>query len=169
MRTEINVFLVVFVLFTGMSVEEVRAQSGSVEPIEIIEKGLFKKKVYKKCGIEMEPVQLLNLFKDDPGMQDYVKPLGVNLLMSKLLAATAGILVGYPVVDSFSKDSDPNWNLAYIGAGCALLSIPFTKWFDKNAKEAIDFHNAGYQSAHSYRPRLRVQMGGHGLGLALKF
>ncbi|AWW29696.1 hypothetical protein DN752_05920 [Echinicola strongylocentroti] len=152
-----------------MTIGEVRAQSVSVEPIEILEKGLFKKKVYKKCGIEMEPIQLFKLFRDDPGMQDYVKPLGKNLLMSTLLTATAGVLVGYPVVDSFSKDSDPNWTLAYIGAGCALLSIPFTKWFDKNAKEAIDYHNAGYQSATSYRPQLNVQFNGYGLGLAMRF
>ncbi|GEM_PF-2034944 len=142
------------------------AQSIS-EPIEIIEKGLFKKKVYKKCDIEMTPAQLVTLFRNDPNMQEYVKPVGLNYLASLTLKSAASILVLWPVVDSFDKNSDPNWNLAYIGAGCAVLSIPFQKWFEKNADQAVDYYNSGYQESSNIQ--FNLQVGRNGLGLVMNF
>ncbi|MBD8489517.1 hypothetical protein IFO69_12245 [Echinicola sp. CAU 1574] len=160
------IFALLFLTLLGM----IGAQAQTVsEPIEILEKGIFKKKVYKKCEIEMEPTQLIKLFQNDPAMKDYVKPIAGNYLISKLLSATAVVLVSYPLLNSLSDDHDPNWNLAYIAAGCAVASIPFQKWFEKNADEAVAYYNSGYQARTDYQPTLNVQIGNHGLGLAFKF
>ncbi|WP_200978972.1 hypothetical protein [Echinicola sp. 20G] len=160
------VFTLLF--FTLLGMIGVQAQTVS-EPIEILEKGIFKKKVYKKCDIEMEPVQLIKLFQNDPAMKDYVKPIAGNYLISKLLSGAALVLVTYPILNSISNDHDPNWNLAYIAAGCAVASIPFQKWFEKNADKAVAYYNAGYQARADYQPTLDIQIGNNGLGLAFKF
>ncbi|WP_215224051.1 hypothetical protein [Echinicola shivajiensis] len=141
------------------------------EPIEILEKGSFKKKVYKRCGIEMTPTQLITLLREDPAMEDYVKPVASNYIAKLLLGTAASVLIAIPVVDSFSssEESDPNWNLAYIGAGCALLSIPFDRWFKKNADKAVNYYNSGYQSNNKSSPQLEFQLGSNGLGLLLEF
>ena len=137
------------------------------EPIESIEKGLlFKKKVYKKCDIELTPTQLITLFKNDPNMNEYYKPVALNYTAALLLNTAATILILWPITESLYDEGDPNWNLAYIGAGCALLAIPFNLAFNKKSEAAVNYYNSGYQSSSL---RLNLQMSGNGLGLVMHF
>jgi hypothetical protein len=138
----------------------------SNEQIEFIPKRLFKNESYKKCGIEMTPTQLIQVFRDDPNMTKFVKPLVMNYVGETLLQAAGGVLILWPLTEAIYKD-DPNWNLAYIGAACYVVAIPFQKGFSKNAKSAIAYYNNGYQETS--RVNFNLQMGSNGLGLAMKF
>ncbi|MEH0153724.1 hypothetical protein V6R21_06220 [Limibacter armeniacum] len=155
-------FFMLFAMLTSMAMGQ-----SDIEPIETFEKGLFKKKYYKKCGVEMNQQQLVMHFKDNPEMKAYYKPMALNFLASQLLGITAGALIAIPVAQGLDSDGDPNWNLAYIGAGCALLAIPFNKWFDKNAQKAIQYYNTGYGKDSGYIFKLNI--GTNGIGVALKF
>jgi len=110
--------------------------------IVITEKGkLIKSKVYTKCDIELSPAQLISVFSKDPKYKEYAKPMVLNYLAGTILKSTASLLILWPVTESFYENGDPNWNLAYIGAGCALLAIPFNRAFDRNAEKAVIYYN----------------------------
>jgi hypothetical protein len=136
------------------------------EQIELIPKRLFKNEAYKRCGIEMMPTQLIQVFKDDPKMTQFVKPLELNYAGEAILKAVGGVLILWPLTESIYRDN-PNWNLAYAGAACYLVAIPFQNGFSKRAKSAIDYYNNGYKQASSVS--FHFQVDSKGLGLAMKF
>ena len=133
------------------------------EPITIKERGLFNKKYYERCDVEMDEAHLLKLLMKDPQMEAYTKPMGVNLLVSTILRVTGSVLIFVPLTQELSDHDDPNWTLGAIGAGAVIASIPFKKWFDKNAREAVQYYN------NSYKASLNLEFNGNGLGLVMKF
>jgi hypothetical protein len=136
------------------------------EQIELVPKRLFKNEAYRKCGIEMTPIQLIQVFRDDTKMTQFVKPLALNNAGEVILKAAGGILIFWPLTESIYRDN-PNWNLAYIGAACYLAAIPLQNGFSKRAKSAIDYYNSGYKQAS--RVSFNLQIGSNGLGIAMKF
>ncbi|WP_456459615.1 hypothetical protein [Reichenbachiella sp.] len=135
--------------------------------IEKTKTGLFKNQAaYKKCGITMSNAQFFKLIGDDPNMGEFVKPLAINYMGDALLTAASSVLIFWPLGEVIAGNDDPNWTLAYIGAGCALLSIPFKKGFEKNADKAMKFYNNGYQKV---AVDFRLNLNANGLGLAMKF
>ncbi|WP_420580022.1 hypothetical protein [Reichenbachiella sp.] len=135
--------------------------------IEKTKTGLFKNQTaYKKCGITMTNAQFLDLMKEDPNMEDYLKPLALNYMGDVLFTAAASVLIILPITEQIGGSDNPNWNLAYIGAGCALLSIPFKKGFEKNADQAMKYYNNGYKKV---AVDFRLNVNSNGLGLAMKF
>ena len=139
------------------------------EPIEMIKKGIFKRKVYKKCDIELIPTQMITLFKNDPNMSEFAKPMALTYGTSKLLSVVGWALIFWPIAESlihYEGEEDPDWNLAYAGAGCVVLSIPLTIAYNRKAMQAVSYYNAGYK-----RAKLDVGLGvsRNGVGLMMKF
>lgn len=157
--------IVLMLIVVGLVASHGMAQSSM--DIEKIKTGLFKNQVaYKKCGITMSNAQFLTLMKEDPNMGEFVKPLAINYLGDALLTAASSILIFWPIGEHLAGNDDPNWTLAYIGAGCAVLSIPFKKGFEKNADKAMKFYNNGYKKV---AVDFRFNLNSNGLGLAMKF
>jgi hypothetical protein len=136
------------------------------EPIEFIPRRFLKNEAYKKCGIEMTPVQLIQVFRDDTNMTAHVKPMAWTYAGKTLLQATGTVLILWPLTELLYNDN-PNWTLAYIGAACYLVAIPLQNNFSKRARAAIDYYNSGYQKPN--RVGLSLQMNARGIGLALQF
>jgi len=120
-----------------------------------------------KCGIEMSPAQLVTVFQNDPNMKDYYKPIALNNAASSLLYAIGSALVLWPVAESLYDKANPDWNLAYIGAGCVVLSIPFKNAYHKHAARAVQYYNSGYKKTSAVH--LNLNLDSNGLGLAMKF
>lgn len=136
--------------------------------IIITEKGkLIKKKVYTKCDIELNVPQLLSVFAKDVKYKEYYKPMALNYMAATILNSTSSLLILWPVTESFYENGDPNWNLAYIGAGCALLAIPFSRAFDRNAEKAVIYYNSAGEKTGSVD--IKFGPGTNGLGLQITF
>jgi hypothetical protein len=91
----------------------------------------------------------------------------LNYLAVTILKSTASLLILWPVTESFYADTDPNWNLAYIGAGCALLAIPFNKALDRNAEKAVKYYNSAGEKTGSVD--IKFGPGSNGVGLVVNF
>ena len=138
------------------------------EPIGLSTRGfLLKRESYIKCGIEMTPEQLVKLFGNDPNMQKYAKPMAISYSFGALFSAAAGVLIMYPVINSLGNNSNPNWNLAYIGVGCLAASIPFKISFKNKAHKALAYYNSGYREANGMSMNLGITT--NGLGLVMNF
>ena len=159
-----NTKLFLFGLLAILLSLETMAQSSE---IEIIKKNKFMPPVYKKCDIELSKEQFINLFKNDPNMTSYYNSMNVYYGIDALITASSGILIFWPVYQMI-HGNDPNWNLAFIGAGCYALSIPVKTGFHKKAKEAVEYYNSGYikkeESVH-----FNIEMNPNGIGLVMKF
>lgn len=161
-----NILLALVLGFVSLvSINSVSAQI-SYEPITIVKKGIFGKKYYQRCDVDMDGQQLTLLFAKDPQMEKYSKKIGLNYLAATLLKSIGSVLVLWPVTQEIA-DEDADWYLALIGAGCIVASIPFSKWFDKRALEAIDYYNNGYKTG--FRPQFNLDIKPTGFGLSMHF
>lgn len=140
------------------------AQCGEITQIE---KGLFKKKVYKLCDIELTDNQFIALFADDEQYKDIAKPLAINYGIYILSYTLASALILYPVIESFYENGDPNWNLAYIGAGLVAISIPFKIKYQKKAAIAAEAYNKRYRESASLTCNFKFSTTGVGLVMKL--
>lgn len=154
--------VVLTALFLALSVVMLNAQN---QEVTTIEKGLFKQKVFVKCGIELTSAQVVKLIAEDPNLEKYAKPVAMNYLGSTLLYATGYTLILIPITQAIFEHEDPNWNLAYIGAGCVLVSIPLKNAYNKKAQQAFDYYNAGYKETSS----LQLKSSRYGIGIAMNF
>jgi len=133
--------------------------------IETVNGGIFiNQKVYKKCDIELTNAQLIALIKNDEQLQAYYKPMALNYAVSTLLYSASTVLILWPLTESLYANTDPNWNLAYNGTCCALLSIPFKKAFNKHAGMAVAFYNLGYKKTSKVDFDFNVGPTGVGIG-----
>lgn len=156
-----------YLLFCLFFVVSIFCNAQVEDDIKKTKTGLFKKQsAYKKCGITMSNAQFFKLIGEDPNMSEFVKPLAINYMGDALLTTASSLLIFWPIGSLIAGNEDPNWTLAYIGVGCALLSIPFKKGFEKNADKAMKFYNNGYQKVVV---GFELNLNSNGLGLAMKF
>lgn len=130
--------------------------------------GLIKHYSYYKCDIELTNSQLIKVFKNDPRMKEYYKPIVLNYIASALLKSASGTLILWSLTDVLNSKS-PNWTLAEIGAGCALLAIPFSKSFDRHALKAIEHYNAPVPEKSTDKVELNVNVGIGGVAMVVNF
>lgn len=128
---------------------------------------ILKKDYYVRCDIEMNQEQLLRLFLKDPNMNKYSKPLAIDYTLGNLFGSAASLLIALPVVDQIRSNENPNWNLAYIGAGCLAVSIPFKIAFKNKARKALAYYNSGYREKDGMS--LNLQNSADGIGLLVRF
>lgn len=135
--------------------------------IGLYEKGIFKKKVYVKCDIELTDLQFVNLFANDEILFQHYKPLVLNYTAYSLTKSAAIFLLFFPVTETIYGNKDPHWNLALIGAGCAALAIPFRIGFNKHAQSAVRFYNTVYPNQGSVNFNFNVSP--TGVGIVMNF
>lgn len=156
-----------FFLFVLLFVANLSIYS-QIDSITVSERGfLFKKKIYTKCDIELTPDQLVKLIAKDPNMSHLAMPIVLTHGASSILSSIGIALIAWPVIDSFSKDGKPDWKLAYIGAGCVLVSIPFKIAYGRKIKHAVDYYNSGYKQSGSVQ--FKLNMKSDGIGLTMVF
>ena len=100
-----------------------------------------------------------------------------NLLIKKAMknrnwdiagSVLAGALIGIPIGQSVGG-ADPNWTLAYIGAGIVIATIPLTFSTFNNVNKGVDLYNQSLNEANNtYKPELQIKGGVHGVGLVLR-
>lgn len=123
----------------------------SYSPIMVSEKGLFHKKIYTRCEVDMNADQLLQLLAKDPRLDGFTVPLAKLRVADRLLLASGTVLLSLPLVDALQRQGNPNWTLAYIGGGLLAASIPFRIAFQRRASRAIAYYNSGCQKLEASR------------------
>lgn len=145
----------------------VMAVKSNAQEIQVIHKGPFT--MYKKCGVELMPSQLIQVFRDDPQMKAYYKPMARNFGISMLLKTAATVLIAWPIIQDINKQQNPDWYLAYIGGGCAVLAIPFDISMCKHAKKGVAFYNNGYKVPPAAAVHVDLGLLSNGMGVAMNF
>lgn len=136
----------------------------NTEPITIKKK--FSGNEYYQGYNQLTNKQLRNVLSTNQLAERQFRTGKGLSIVSTLMAATGGFLVGWPIGTALS-DGDPNWNLAKIGAGIFVAAIPVTIVANNKTKKGISTFNAGLKtSAISGRNELRFSLSGNGVGLA---
>ncbi|MFD0863721.1 hypothetical protein ACFQ1M_16015 [Sungkyunkwania multivorans] len=90
--------------------------------------------------------------------------------ISSVLSLIGGGLIGIPIGQSIT-DQEPNWILAYIGGGVAVISVPFTFSAFNKVNKGIDKYNLSLRSTSKsvMKPEFSIIADRNGLGISINF
>ncbi len=101
---------------------------------------------YTQDGVGVNPGDMADKLELEPNAAPHVGRARALRVVSTLLAAAGGALVGWPVGtwaggQLLSNDSKPNWKLAAVGAGAIVVAIPLAIWSDSSMDKGVEAHN----------------------------
>jgi len=113
---------------------------------------------------------LIEKVAPNPEVLHLVKMSKTKGIFATVISFSGGALIGWPIGEAISG-GDPNWVLAGIGAGLAIVAIPIGSSAKKNAEKAVDLYNATLNatSFYEFKPEYKMIANGSGIGLAMRF
>lgn len=114
--------------------------------------------------------ELLNKTQNSSKSYELIKKAKSQNTFANIVSFSGGVLIGIPIGISLSGD-EPNWTLAYIGGGIALLALPISFSALKNVSSGIDVYNESLKSLSksSFHPEFEIVLNGNGIGLSMTF
>ena len=125
---------------------------------------------FTQNGQKLSWNELLDVTKSNDKAYKFIKKGKSQNIISAVLGFVGGGFIGVPLGQSMSGQN-PNWSLAYIGGGIALIGLPISISSSKNTKKGIDNYNLSMKSASvfQFKPEFEVIANGNGFGLSMNF
>lgn len=125
---------------------------------------------FTQNGERLNWKQLVEATESNLDVNELLKIARSHNTIANVTAGIGGILIGVPLGQSWS-DVDPNWTLAYIGGGIALISFPFTFSAFNKVNKGIDDYNLSLKSTSTVRnnTEFKFMINGNGIGLQMTF
>jgi hypothetical protein len=124
--------------------------------------------IFQKNGNNLTPGQLLDITFPNTEAYAEMKLAKSNYDVGYVFGFAGGFLIGWPIGTAIGG-GDPNWTLAAVGAGLAVISIPFTISYTKHAKNAVHIYNKGLKYSYFAKPDLKIELIYNGIGIQIKF
>jgi hypothetical protein len=96
---------------------------------------------YSQHGQPLDGAHMVKQLEREPAAKPHVKRARALGIMANVLAATGGALIGWPIGQWGAGAAEPNWNLAYAGAGALAAGIGLAVWSVASMRSAVDAHN----------------------------
>jgi len=123
---------------------------------------------YYSNGQKLTGFELVEKLKtNDQSWEKYNQAKGISLI-ANIFAASGGALIGWPIGTAIGG-GDPNWVLAGVGAGLAVIGITIATGADKKIKQAVEIYNQGVGVSSMRVKEIRVGMTSGGFGLCVRF
>ena len=123
---------------------------------------------FQQNGRNLTPRQLLDITKSNPDALAEMKLAKRNYDVGYVFGFAGGFLIGWPIGTAIGG-GDPNWTLAAVGAGLAVISIPFTVSYTKHARNAVHIYNKELKYSYFVEPDLKIGLTYNGVGIQIKF
>jgi hypothetical protein len=110
-------------------------------------KAIETEKGYRQDGISIDSKDLWTKLEVDPDTGPHVRRSRTLDIISTVMIAPTGIMIGLPVGEAIGGDPDPLWELAVVGGVLFVAAIPLAAWGASSRTKAITVHNAGVGQA----------------------
>lgn len=113
--------------------------------------------------------ELVNILKVNEHAYKEIRSARTSQTIAMILSFTGGFMIGWPIGTSLAG-GDPQWEIAAIGLGVVIVSIPINISHRKKAARAIDIYNSGLQiSSEQNKGDLRMSLSTGSIGINFRF
>ena len=119
-------------------------------------------------GKKLTPKQLTEIMQSNPAALESMKKAKSNYGVSSVLGYAAGFLIGWPIGTAIAG-GEPEWALAGVGAGIAVVSIPITSAYNRHAKEAVRLYNTGLTQTSFKKTEFKLGLAHNGIKVKMMF
>lgn len=88
----------------------------------------------------LKPKQMVRIMEPVPNAYGYMEKAKSKFDVGTAIGYVGGALIGWPL-GTLVAGGDPEWELAGIGAGLIVVSIPFASSYSRNARQAVGLYN----------------------------
>jgi len=142
---------------------------GQTSPDSVFMKKAFGGYQFYQADKRLNMNQLVKAVKSNEQAYSQIKSAQSTYTFASVIGFAGGFMVGWPIGAAIGG-GEPNWAMAGIGAGLIVASVPLSKKFNKQAKQAVDTFNGGLSASSFWDKReLKLSMTGNGIGLTLRF
>ncbi|MFY0607560.1 MAG: hypothetical protein JXR10_12660 [Cyclobacteriaceae bacterium] len=157
------------IAFILVCISSITLSAGQISDESISMKKVFGGYQFFQGEKRLTMNQLVEAMKSNSAAYSKITDAKSTYSVTGVLGAAGGFLIGWPLGAAIGGGK-PNWSLAAVGGGLALLSIPVSKSFNKKAKDAIETYNSGLTTAAFWdKKELNLKGTTNGLSLVLKF
>ncbi|WP_340103700.1 hypothetical protein [Rhodohalobacter sp. 8-1] len=125
---------------------------------------------FSRDGIHIPMRTVENVMQENSEAQALMASARSTNTFGQIVAGVGGFMIGWPIGTAVGG-GEPNWAVAGIGAGIAVLSIPIYKSSASKAQQAVELYNKGRSlgPASEFNPDVNVYFSGSGAGLRVSF
>lgn len=139
----------------------------NAQKIEV--KKSFGTNMYMQDGKRLSITQLTSLMESNEKALSAIKKAKTNQIWGAVLGGAGGFLVGFPIGTAIGG-GDAKWELAAVGAGLIVASIPLNTGYNRQSKKAVDIYNKEItSSAYQFKPEFNVNLKGNSIGITMNF
>lgn len=154
----IQLLLLVFILVTTPIIAQTTNDSINIE-----------KKTYIYKGDKLTMKDLAEVVKSNPEAHSEIKIARSNATGANVFSYIGGFMIGWPLGTAIGG-GDPNWTIAGIGIGLALVSIPFSLKSVKHTRNAVDIYNRDLnKTGRVKKTEYHLHFTGNNLGIRFLF
>ncbi|MDO6597236.1 hypothetical protein Q4512_09955 [Oceanihabitans sp. 2_MG-2023] len=126
--------------------------------------------VFYEDGNKLGLNELVDKIASNAEVLHLMKNAKSKSVFASVISFSGGALIGWPIGEAISG-GDPNWVLAGIGAGLAIVAIPIGASANKDAKKAVTLYNESLKttSLNRFKPEYKIIANTTGIGLAMQF
>jgi hypothetical protein len=129
----------------------------------------IERNAYLYQGEKLTIKELTDILKSNPEAHKEMKKAKSNATGAQIFGYIGGFMIGWPLGTAIGG-GDPNWALAGIGVGVALISIPFVSKANNHAKNAVDIYNRDLNTTGNLNHvEYYFHVSSDGIGLRLLF
>lgn len=136
---------------------------------EIEMKKVFGSYKFALEGEKISMRKIVDLMEPNYKAAALMKKAHKNRLLGGIIGGAGSALVGWNLGIAASKNGNPNWVMAGLGAGLIVVSIPIHTNANKNAKKAVEMYNSSLDASASFNPEFKVLANRNGIGLGIRF
>ncbi len=124
---------------------------------------------FHQGGRSLNMNQLVQAMEINEEAYKQIKSAQSTYTIGMIFSYAGGFMIGWPLGTAIGG-GEPNWTIAGIGVGLAIITIPISQSFNKKAKRAVETYNGGLQMSSFWdKNRLNLSLTQNGIGLTFNF
>lgn len=145
------------------------ATVGQTAADTITMKKVFGGYEFSQHGQILKMNELLKILQPNEAAFKQMQAAQTTNAFATVIGFVGGFMIGFPIGTAIAG-GEPNWAMAGIGAGLLVVTIPITKRFNTQSKQAIESYNSGLQTTSFWNnTQVKLCISGNGAGLHVNF
>jgi hypothetical protein len=141
----------------------------SIQAQKIEMKKIFGGQTFSQNGKTLSVSEVTSLMNENSEAYKLMKSAKSNYTWGMILGGAGGALIGFPVGTAIGG-GDAKWELAVVGAGLIVASIPIASGFNKKSKKAVELYNASIISVgYQFQPTFNLDFKENRFGVSMNF
>ncbi len=158
--------IILFKFFLILSIISVFSQTTNTLRVE---SGIRDRVEFYQNNKKLNIYEVMHIMETNDIAYKIMKSAQNSLGLAYFFGIIGGLLIGFPLGTALTE-GNPNWKLAAVGGGLALISFSIKKSYKQKVRTAVNFYNTGLNTGMlQNKTKVNFYITSNGVAMALSF